>query len=99
MLYVSKVAAIQWKGDNLPEVQAFLEKYVGEPAALSARNEPATFWLGDEPTDYNDLLFYAWHDDQEVEEGYWIVVFLGGEPDGEIVHSNDFNGRYKPDAR
>ncbi|OKI47272.1 hypothetical protein [Micromonospora sp. CB01531] len=88
-----KVAAIQWTGDNFPEVERFLIDNVGEDCG--PRNEPDEGWPHEKYA-YNMVQFYAWNGDQEVDPGMWIVVYLGlDEPAGEIMHADDFRAAYE----
>lgn len=90
-----EVAAIRWKGDNFSEVQSFLTHFVGEPAGLSLRNEKGSYVIAGQKKSYNTLLFYAWHDDQEVDEGRWIVVDLGKQDSGAIFIHDEFTERFE----
>lgn len=91
-----EVAAKQWKGDNLPEMIAFLESYTGRMAEeLGVHNEEDSYVIGGVPHSCNVLLFYAWNDEQEVDRGCWIVIEIddNGQParQGRIYTRVDFD--------
>ncbi len=93
MIYTSKpvrVAAIEWTGANFAEVEAFAVEHIGALDEIGLRNEP------DE--DYNMVQFYAWGDDQEVDPGRVIVVFIDDEDAGEIMSSREFAETYEAEA-
>jgi hypothetical protein len=81
------VAAIQWTGSNFADIEQFVRDNIGDPDDIGLRNED---------DEYNMVQFYAWNDDQEVDPGRWIVVYLGlDEPAGEIMHPDEFRAGYE----
>lgn len=91
-----RVAAIEWTGDNFPEVSAFLVEHLGEECGpRSSRAEDVEAGI---VSDYNMVQFEAWGDDQEVDPGHWIVVFPARDEagDGAIFTVEEFEMDYEP---
>jgi hypothetical protein len=94
-----RVAAIEWTGDNFPDVEAFL---TGRLTESNPRNEPES--VPDMPgrtIEYNTVQFDAWGDDQEVDPGSFIVIYLDSDPDdreGDIVDADTFHILFEREA-
>lgn len=89
-----RVHAIQWTGTNRDEIRAFFAEH---PEALPGDCGPY-FSRDDYPSDpYNELKFYAWGDDQEVDPGWWVVLhYEASEPHGELMSDDAFTEAYAP---
>lgn len=84
-----RVAAIEWTGTNFPEVETFLKEWIGGDCV--ARNEPDREEINGKVYESNIVQFEAWGDDQEVDPGYWIVVYPDDpDGDGEIMLGEQF---------
>jgi hypothetical protein len=62
-----EVNAVQWTGDNFPEVERFIAENVGNDCGTRCDYDP------DYKFSYN-IVQFSTHEDYEVEEGDWIVV-------------------------
>lgn len=80
------VKAFKWTGDNFTEAQIFCELYLGK--------ESGPYTSYDEYDGKNTLQFYAWNDDQEVDPGRWVVVYVDRDDEGVIMRDAEFLDDY-----
>jgi hypothetical protein len=95
-----RVAAIEWTGSNFADVEQFVRDYIGDPGEVGLRNEPWTETINGRHFSYNEIQFYAWGDDQEVDPGKVIVVPLnaGDDARGELMSADDFRIAYEAEV-
>ncbi len=83
-----KVLAVQWRGDNRAEIEAFFfPDYERDEIGLRFR--------ADDYPGSDIVQFSLWNDDQEVSIGWWIVRYCGtGDDHGTVMTESEFQTEF-----